>query len=77
MGTVLCDNVVEVVGLIGIVEFDDVRMTQNSMHFYFVLQHCQIRRLKFAQIDHLYGIGFTFSLGVSSLVNSATEAFSN
>lgn len=39
MGTVLGNDVVEILGFVGVVELNYVGMAQGSMHFYLALEH--------------------------------------
>lgn len=39
MGAVLGDDVVEILGFVGVVKLNYVRMAQSSMHFYLALEH--------------------------------------
>ena len=42
MRAVLRDDVVEILSFVCVVEFDQIRMADDSMDFYFILQHGQV-----------------------------------
>ena len=50
MGAILGDEVVEVFGLIRVVELHNIGMTQISMDFYLALKHCDVRCFELLQV---------------------------
>ena len=75
MGAVLCNYVIEVFGLICIVELNNVRVTEISMHFYLALQHRNVRRFELFQIYHFYGIFFIRMANMARPIDFAAEPF--
>lgn len=74
MRAVLGDDVVVAVGLVGVVELDNVGVAQTSMHFYLAFQHRQVGALEFLQVDHFYCVALFGVVDVGGLVDPAAEA---
>ena len=74
VGTVLGDDVVKVLGLVGVVEFHDVGVAHASMRFDFSLQHRQIGGFEFGQVDYFDCEDLILLLRLHCLIHSAAEA---
>jgi hypothetical protein len=76
MRAIFSDDVVKVLGLKGIVEFDDVRVVEVSMNFDLVLNEGEISRGYFFDIDYFYGIFLIKFMDTCSFVYFTRISFS-